>query len=108
MATHFDELVWSEARWIHVALIDFETDTALIVEMTEDHRENRILYWPAVNYQGDLRSLTPSSNMASARQAAWGHYLTLKQVDEENSPPPIDSVYVRTGSDGFVDELELK
>lgn len=101
----FEDLKWNESRWIDTALVNDEDDTALIVDVTEDYDNNRLLYWPTVNHKNHLRSLTPMSDKGLARRAAWDYYLKL--LEAVDAAPPIDSVYVRTGSDGFVEELEL-
>lgn len=101
--TEFEQLKWSYSAWLCVADIGGEEQSSLIVEYCVNPQGQQSLL-PTVNYKNKLYSQDSIADLDLAQRSAWSAYLDLKSGRLDS--PPITEVYVRTGSDGFVDELE--
>lgn len=105
--TDFHDLNWFDSLNLDVAMIYDEGDSSLVVEKGYDVFA-RPLYFPSVNYDNQFHSLEPTPDPIAARLTAWHKFQELVQgIDTaiEATSSAVE-VYVRTGSDGFVDELE--
>lgn len=103
----FDDLHWYESPNIHTALIHDFDDNALIIDIAKHDIKLCLLYYPAVKYKNKLHKLEPTEYLNLARRWAWNAYRELAGKDQSvEAASSAVEVYVRTGSDGFVDELE--
>lgn len=103
--TDFHDLNWFDSLNLDVAMIYDEGDSSLVVEKGYDVFA-RPLYFPSVNYDNQFHSLEPTPDPIAARLTAWHKFQELTETVQFTDAPPIDDIYVRTSSDGFVDELE--
>ena len=104
----YADLNWFNSQSLSTALTGDEGDSSLVVEKDFDVF-GRPTYFPSVNYDNQFHSLEPTPDPIAARMVAWHKFLELRgaRLNVEGALPLVDGVYVRTGSDGFVDELEL-